>query len=528
MVTEGNGRKASAFRLVVVSNRLPLVIEKDDKGILTARPGSGGLVTALAPVLGKQGGLWIGWPGSPDACTQETEEILQTASDGCGFGLKPVSLTSQENDLYYLGFANEVVWPLFHDLLGMCRFEHSYWSFYQKVNRKFAAAIKNSLKPGDYVWIHDYHLMSVARELRTLGSDAKTGFFLHIPFPPLDIFSKLPWRFDLLDGLLHHDLIGFQTLRDRRNFVQCVRGFVPDARVQGKGRVVRLDVGDRDIKVGAFPISIDYEAFSREASTEHALARRHELHEEAGGAKILLGVDRLDYTKGIPERLKAFAELLAQHPELEEKVVFKQVVVPSRALIPKYQELKTEIEQLVGQINGRFSRSGWVPVHYRYCSLDREELVAHYRAADVAVVTPLKDGMNLIAKEYCAANVDESGALVLSEFAGAAAQLQSGALLVNPYDEKQTAAAIYRALSMSASERRTRMKKMRRSVKNRNIYWWLDTYLQAAASRRFFDLTVVEDYRPQMQVKPLRPQVLKAPASRDGHAANLTPAMGRA
>jgi trehalose 6-phosphate synthase/phosphatase len=493
-------RNASQVRLIIVSNRLPVVLHKEKDGRWSSAPGSGGLVTAMAPVMRNRGGVWIGWPGTTGTSGKELEDVLANATLDSGFTLKAVAISQEEKDKYYCGFANEISWPLFHDFPSRCNFDPSYWTSYQTVNQKFALVIKRHLAKGDYVWVHDYHLINVAKELRRLGVDNNMGFFLHIPFPSLDIFFRMPWRFQLLRSLLDYDLIGFQTLRDRRNFIQCVRTLIKDIHIQGKGQVIVLRFGDRDVRVGAFPISIDFKEFSNMAATKYVSDQAWYVHEKFPDVKIILGVDRLDYTKGILERLQAFRNALLRYPELQERVVLVQVVVPSRREIPEYQQLKTEIERLVGEVNGQFTRAGWAPVHYVFRSLDRKELVSYYRTAEIALVTPLKDGMNLIAKEYCAASLEENGVLILSEFAGGAAELQKGAILVNPHDIEGVADAIYKAFKLSREERRQRMKRLRGSVKRRDIYWWVDSFLQAAFEKRLDNFPVIDDYLPQIDI----------------------------
>jgi len=486
-------------RLIIVSNRLPVVLNREKDGNWSAVPGSGGLVTALAPVLRNRGGLWIGWPGTVEASGRELEEALADATRHSGFTLKPVGLSAEERDKYYFGLANQIIWPLFHDLFTSCSFDPGYWSSYQEVNRKFAEVVKDHLD-GNYIWVHDYHLMGVAQELRGLGLKEDIGFFLHTPFPPLDIFMKLPWRFQILRSLLSYDLIGFQTLRDRRNFIQCVRTLSRETSVRGKGQVIALRFGDRDVRVGAFPISIDFKEFADLASTKEVKEHAWHIRSHLANVQIILGIDRLDYTKGILERLNAFRNALLRYPQLQERVVFIQVVVPSRRQIPEYQDLKTEIERLVSEINGQFTRSGWVPIHYMFRSLDRDELVAYYRTAEIALITPLKDGMNLIAKEYCASSLEENCVLILSEFAGAVAQLQKGALPVNPYDEEGVADTIYKAVTMPMEERGQRMRKLRASIRKHDIYWWVNSFLEAAIAKRLNNFPVVEDYLPQIEL----------------------------
>jgi len=491
----------SKTRLLIISNRLPVILNKENDGRWNTVPGSGGLVRALVPVLRDRGGLWIGWPGTSEASGKKLEKVLAGAAQHSGFTLKPVSLTSEEIEKYYFGFANKIIWPLFHDLLSQCKFDPSYWSTYQKVNRKFARVIKKHMTGEDYIWVHDYHLMNVARELRGLGVKENIGFYLHIPFPPLDIFLKLPWRFQILRSFLKYDLIGFQTLRDRRNFMQCARTLIKDISVQGKGQVITLRFGNHYVRVGAFPIGIDFKEFARLASTKEVSDGAWYIHEQLPNVQIILGVDRLDYTKGILERLEAFRNALLRYPELEENVVFVQVVVPSRRKIAEYLELQIEIERLVSEINGQFTRTGWVPIHYIFRAMDRSDLLAYYRTAEIAIVTPLKDGMNLIAKEYCASSLEENCVLILSEFAGAAAQLQKGALLVNPHDKEGVADAIYKAVNMSRDERRQRMKKLRASVKRHDIYWWVNSFLHAAIAKRLNNFPLMEEYVPQMEME---------------------------
>jgi trehalose 6-phosphate synthase len=342
--------------------------------------------------------------------------------------------------------------------------------------------IAENARENDYIWVHDYHLMLVAKELRAIGVECNVGFFLHTPFPPRDIFVVLPWRSQILEALSEYDLLGFQTMRDRNNFIYYVEGLVKGLHVDARRQVCSITVSQRESRVGAFPIGIDFKEFARQGASETVSERAEQLHKAIADRQIILGVDRLDYSKGIPERLRAFENALERFDNLHGKVTLIQIVVPSREDIHQYQALKTEIEGLVGEINGKFSRSDWIPIHYMFRSLERADLLAYYRAADIALVTPLKDGMNLIAKEYCAANTDNNGVLILSEFAGAATQLHRGALVVNPYDIEGVADAIYQAYCMRTSERQSRMRKLRASVAKRDIFWWVDFFLWAAVT----------------------------------------------
>jgi alpha,alpha-trehalose-phosphate synthase [UDP-forming] len=483
-------------RLIIVSNRLPVVISKGEKGHWNVHPGSGGLVTALAPVLRNRGGTWIGWPGTVADDKIEMEVLLEQATADSGYTLRPVILTQEEHENYYRGFANEIIWPLFHDLQTLCNFDPDYWFSYQKVNRRFAQVIADDAQDNDFVWIHDYHLMSVAKEMRNLGVKSRTGFFLHIPFPPLDIFLKLPWRFQILNHLLEFDLVGFQTLRDRRNFLHCVRTLLKGVAIESRRQVSVVNTGHREVRVGAFPISIDYQEFSRMSASQEVADRSWYIHEDLPHRQIFLGVDRLDYSKGLLAKLKAFGLALDKFPELQEKITLIQVVVPSRFNIAKYNELKIEIERTVGEINGRFTRSGWVPIHYIYRHLSRPELLAYYRTAEVVLITSVKDGMNLVAKEYCACNEDENGVLILSEFAGAVSQLHKYSLVVNPYDIENVSRAIYQAFSMPGDERKLRMRRLRASIRKFDVYHWVNSFLKSAIAKDLKQYPLVDDYVP--------------------------------
>ncbi len=486
-------------RLILVSNRLPIVLERSENG-WGVRQGSGGLVTALAPVLRNRGGLWIGWPGTLEGEDVDLDPLLEEATAGSGYSLRPVLMTEEERDNYYRGFANEIVWPLFHDLQSHCRFDPHYWFTYQDVNRRFAHRIAENVQPGDFIWIHDYHLMNVARELRSMGVQERCAFYLHIPFPPLDVFLKLPWRFQILSNLLQFDLLGFQTMRDRRNFLHCVRTLVKGAVVSSKRSIATIRTSRGELRVGAFPISIDYQEFKRQAASQEVSETAWYIHEDLADQKIVLGVDRLDYTKGILDKLKAFRFALRKFSDLQERLTLIQVLVPSRFNIPKYHALKTEIERLVGEINGEFTRSGWVPIHYIYRNLDRRELLAYYRTAEIALVTPVKDGMNLVAKEYCASNLEENGVLILSEFAGAVAQMHRGALIVNPYDIEGVGNAIYEAYVMSPEERALRMRRLRHTVRKFDVYWWVNAFLETAIAKKLDQFPLVEDYVPTYEI----------------------------
>ena len=469
-------------RLIVVSNRLPFALDSTGEDLWTVTPAVGGLVSAIEPVLRERGGTWIGWPG---IAGEIPKEPLVEATRYAGYKVVPVSLSETERDEFYYGYSNEVIWPLFHDLQNFCNFEPAFWQAYKQVNVRYADAIAQSAQPDDFIWVHDYHLMYVAQALREQSVDRKLSaltFFLHIPFPPYDIFAKLPQQQRLLRALLQFDLLGFQTRRDLRNFLQCVRRVMLDAKVVSRRELQLIRFEKREIRVGHFPIGIDFDSFEHGAKSETVEQRAQRLRVTFPGCQLILGSDRLDYSKGIPERLRAFRTALERHPELRGRVILIQVVVPSRVEIPRYHEFKERIDRLVGDINGRFSTSTWLPVQYHFRSLDRDDLLAHYRACDIGFVTPLKDGMNLVAKEYCACRIEEDGVLILSQFAGAAEQLKRDAVLVNPYDVEQMADTILTAFRMSEAERSARMKRMRRVVSHEDVFLWVDSFLKAGAS----------------------------------------------
>ncbi len=488
-------------RLIVVSNRLPFALDSTGEDLWTVTPATGGLVSAIEPVLRERGGTWIGWPGTAGEIPGEP---LAKATRHAGYKVVPVALSETERDEFYYGYSNEVIWPLFHDLQNFCNFEPGYWQAYKQVNVRYAEAIARSAQPDDFIWVHDYHLMYVAQALREQSVAQKLSaltFFLHIPFPPYDIFAKLPQQQRLLRALLQFDLLGFQTRRDVRNFIQCVRRLMLDVKILPRRQLQLIRFEKREIRVGHFPIGIDFTSFENGAKSETVEQGAQRLRVVFPGCQLILGSDRLDYSKGIPERLRAFRTALELHPELRGRVVLIQIVVPSRVEIPRYHEFKKRIDRLVGDINGRFSTSTWFPVQYHFRGLDRDDLLAHYRACDIAFITPLKDGMNLVAKEYCACRVEEDGVLILSQFAGAAEQLKPGAVLVNPYDVEEMADTILKAFRMNESERSTRMKRMRRGVREENVFWWVDSFLRSGAKLAAHSERIVRRRHPSRKIR---------------------------
>lgn len=459
-----------AYELVVVANRLPVDITVAPNGTHTWQRSPGGLVSALEPVMAEAHGAWIGWSGSADL---EAEPF-----EADGVHLVPVTLSTEEVADYYEGFSNDTLWPLSHDVISPPVYHRRWWDAYRRVNRRFAAEAAQEAAQGATVWVHDYQLQLVPAMLRELRPDVRIGYFHHIPFPPLEIFAQLPWRRQVVEGLLGADLIGFQRTGDAGNFVRVVRRFTD---LTTRGPVVTVpgpDGKERHVRASAFPISIDSSRFDAMARTPEVQARAREIRADLGDPDVvLLGVDRLDYTKGIRHRIKAYGELLEEGRLTVPDAALVQVASPSRQNVEAYQQLREEVEVLVGRINGEFGRIGSAAIHYLHHSYPPEEMAALYLAADVMLVTSLRDGMNLVAKEFVAACVDDRGALVLSEFTGAADEL-AGALLVNPHDIDGLKDAVEHAARMDAREMRSRMRKLRRRVLGDDVRKWSQTFLR--------------------------------------------------
>lgn len=444
-------------KLLIVANRLPVDRVEMSDGTRGWRPSPGGLVTAVEPILRHNDGIWIGWPGGTD------QDLRPFESDG--LNLVPMTMTPLEVERYYEGFSNDTLWPLYHDVAAKPAFHREWWDAYQAVNRRFADKAAQLAAPGATVWVHDYQLQLVPQMLREQRPDLRIGFYLHIPFPPAELFQQLPWRRQILEGLLGADLVGFQLPDAASNFTRLVKQRVGH---RTRGDQVFLPDG-RVVRARAYPISIDAAGMEALARTEAVEARATEIREQLGSPrKIFLGIDRLDYTKGIYARLRAFGELLSDGALDVEDAVFVQVAVPSRESVEHYRVLRDDIDRLVGRINGDLGRIGRPAISYLHTSFDRNEMAALYRAADVMVVTPYRDGMNLVAKEYVACRYDETGALVLSEFAGAAEELRQ-AWLVNPYDLNGMKAALLSAYNADSKELTRRMRAMRKTVSQNDV-----------------------------------------------------------
>ena len=479
MSPDGDRKDVSGHsEFVVVANRLPVDMERLPDGTTNWKRSPGGLVTALEPLLRKQRGAWIGWAGIADG---PEDPLVEDDIE-----LHPVALSAHEVADYYEGFSNATLWPLYHDLIVKPEYHREWWDSYVTVNRRFAEASARAAAPGATVWIQDYQLQLVPKMLRMLRPDVTIGFFLHIPFPPVELFMQMPWRTEIIEGLLGADLVGFHLPGGAQNFLYLARRLAgantTRANVGVRSRFGEVQVGFRTVKVGAFPISIDSSDLDAKARNRSVRQRARQIRAELGNPrKILLGVDRLDYTKGIDVRLKAFSELLDEGRVDRGDTVLIQLATPSRERVESYIAMRQDIERQVGHINGEYAEVGHPIVHYLHRPVPRDELIAFFVAADVMLVTPLRDGMNLVAKEYVACRSDLGGALVLSEFTGAAAELRQ-AYLTNPHDLEGVKDTIEAALNQPDEEGRRRMRALRRQVLAHDVDRWARSFLDALTS----------------------------------------------
>ncbi len=458
-------------KTIIISNRLPVKIEQENNE-LVYKASEGGLATGLNSVFKQGNNLWVGWPGLAIEKSQEKEVHSNLIKQH----MKPVFLSSEEIEDFYEGFSNETLWPNFHYFNQYAVYKEELWLAYQRVNQKFAEILSEELEDDDTVWIHDYQLLLLPQLIRAISPNATIGFFLHIPFPSYESFRLLPWRRELLNGMLGADFLGFHTYDDMRHFLSSVN------RLAGLGNSNgTIKVKNRLIKADALPMGIDYEKYAASAQDPETLAREVRYRKSIGTVKLILSIDRLDYSKGIPQRLRAFELFLSKYPYFKERVSLFMVVVPSRDSVSKYKQLKEEIDLLVGRINGQFSKLNWTPIHYFYRSFPLPALSAFYSISDVALVSPMRDGMNLVCKEYVASRLDKKGVLILSEMAGASKEL-SDAIIVNPNDIHQLVEAMHKALIMPEELQIESMNSMQKSLKRYNIHAWVKLFMDELAN----------------------------------------------
>lgn len=455
-------------KTIIVSNRLPVKISEDN-GSYTFSPSEGGLATGLGSIYQDGGNIWIGWPGLE---VSEMDQQTQVRENLKAMKLQPVFLTQKEISEYYEGFSNEILWPVFHYYASTyANYRQSNWDYYQQVNKKFRDAVLLAAEPGDTIWIHDYQLLLLPGLIRAERSDLTIGFFLHIPFPSYEMFRLIPWRAELLEGLTGADLVGFHTYDDVQHFLSAVTRILP---VNSSSNILTVD--DRAVVAEAFPMGIDFEKYSSLTREEEVKDQISQMRSLFNDNKIILSVDRLDYSKGILQRLQAFELLLELYPEYINKVVLYMIVVPSRDMVPQYKELRDAIDKKVGNINSIYRTIEWSPILYFYRSFPIETLSALYHMADIALVTPMRDGMNLVSKEYVASRTQNNGVLVLSEMAGASKELID-ALIVNPNNIGDMTRAMVNALNMPAEEQEIRMKQMRDIVSKFSVFHWVSIYM---------------------------------------------------
>jgi trehalose 6-phosphate synthase/phosphatase len=468
---------AEAQRIIVVSNRLPFTVTPGDDGI-QFDPSAGGVANGLRTLLFSAENspaaiseyIWVGWPGN--TINAELREIVR-AKALSEFACYPVFLSGDDFEKFYEGFCNKTIWPLFHYFTSNAQYDDTYWQQYQKVNEGFCAALLEMVRPSDVLWIHDYHLMLLPDLLRKVFPKIRIGFFLHIPFPQFEIFRMLPgkWRREILQGLLGADFIGFHTHDYAEYFLRSVHRILGREHCMGE-----LLVNDRPVRVGAAPMGIDFRKFHDAAATAEVQSVQKKLQQMLGDSKIVLSVDRQDYSKGILHRLQGFEAMLELNPEWRGRVTLVMVVVPSRIGIADYEGMKKQIEELVGRINGKFATIGWNPIIYQYRALPFDVLVALYAMSHVALVTPLRDGMNLVAKEYVASRQDKTGVLVLSEMAGAAKELPE-AIIINPNNREEVASALKAALEMDVTEQVRRNTIMQDRLRRYDVTHWAMNFL---------------------------------------------------
>lgn len=481
-------------KTIVVSNRLPVKIKQGESGFTFTRS-EGGLATGLGSVYKNADNVWIGWPGLEVTDAGQQQEIRsKLAADN----LLPVFLSQEEISQYYEGFSNEILWPVFHYYASTyANYIQSNWEYYSLVNEKFRDAVLEVAEPGDTLWIHDYQLLLLPGLIRAALPDISIGFFQHIPFPSFELFRLIPWRTELLEGMLGADLVGFHTFEDARHFLSASTRLLP---YQSSSNIISL--AERSVVVESFPMGIDSDKFAGLCTMPAVMKELEEMKTHFSGTRMILSVDRLDYSKGILQRLAAFELLLETKPEYLGKIILYMIVVPSRDTVPQYMELHDNIDKRVGNINARFSSMAWSPIHYFYRSVELETLSVLYQSADICLVTPMRDGMNLVSKEYVASRSKNTGVLILSEMAGASKELID-ALIVNPGNLTELARTIDQALSMGIDEQTRRMKAMRQVVFKFTVSHWVKVFME-----RLSEVKIMQESQKARRLTALNEQII--------------------
>ncbi len=489
-------------KTIIVSNRLPVKIIREEDSFYYV-PSEGGLATGLNSIYKKGNNLWVGWPGQNIKKQEEKEQVTKDLKKD---NMIPVFLSKKLIENFYEGFSNDTIWPIFHYFLQFANFDRNFFDAYIEANKIFCSAVLDVAEDGDTIWIHDYQLLLLPQMVRERLPNAAIGFFQHIPFPSFEVFRMMPWRKKILRGMLGADLVGFHTYDDMRHFLSSVSRLVGIPNSRG-----RIETGNRIIEVDSFPMGIDYNKYAITAASPKTIDQEIKFRAALGNQKLIISIDRLDYSKGLPKRLEAFELFLKKYPEFQEKVSIIMIVVPSRDNVGQYKDLKEEVDLLVGRINGNFGKLTWTPIHYFYRSYSLESLSAFYRMAHVALVTPMRDGMNLVCKEFIASKLDKTGVLILSEMAGASKEL-SDAILINPNNTDQMVDAIYQALTMPEEEQIMRISIMQETLKRYNINHWVNIFMDR--------LNHIIEIQKSMATKILDEQASKAIAEEFGKANN--------
>ncbi len=483
-------------KILMVSALLPVSVREEKRGEYSVNVSPGGLITTLSQSVKNSKVVWLGWYGYPKP-SKKLENLVIEKGREKGFSLYPVSLNQEEFENFFNNFSNGVIWPLFHTFTQFCRFEEKYWEFYKKVNDKFATKIVNFLKenPDYIVWVHDYHFFLLPVFVKSKIPDAKMYFFLHIPFPSFESFLKLPWRKSIIRGMLGYDFLGFHTKIDQNNFIQCVKYFFP-VDIKKKKLTVEISLDDKKIKTAALPISIDFGKYNKLSQEKEVIQIVKTIKKRFKDKYLILSIDRIDYTKGLVEKLEGIKRFLEKYPQYREKFVMLVSTAPNIKNLPEYVQLEQIFHHKIAQINGTFGTEDWRPILFINKRLDFKELIAYYTVADICFINSIKDGLNIVCKEYAASNVDLTGAVMLSEFTGASTEIGDYVYLINPYDKENIADTIKAIFEENPDLKKEKMENLRRHISRFNIHWWSDTFFRLAQGKSVKEFPLLKDYYP--------------------------------